>query len=120
MRRFSPVASGVLIGIAIGHVRCDAAPQDTSPGLDNAIRSTVREVLLDVVVRNARGHLVTDLKPGEVTVYEDGVRQIVRAFRLVAGSEVRIEDEKQAALSGLPTHERISAIPMPYCPKGPN
>ena len=61
------------------------------------IRSTVREVLLDMVVRNAHGHLVTDLKPGEVTVYEDGLRQNVRAFRLVAGSEVRIEDEKQAA-----------------------
>jgi VWFA-related protein len=54
-------------------------------------------VLLDMVVRNAHGHLVTDLKPSDVTVYENGVRQNVRAFRLVAGSEVRIEDEKQAA-----------------------
>jgi VWFA-related protein len=61
------------------------------------IRSTVREVLLDMVVRNAHGRLVTDLKAGEIMVYEDGVRQNVRAFRLVAGSEVRIEDEKQAA-----------------------
>lgn len=97
MRRCSPVALAVLIGISIGHVRCDAAPQDTNPGGDNVIRSTVREVLLDMVVRNAHGRLVTDLKPGEVTVYENGVRQNVRAFRLVAGSEVRIEDQKQAA-----------------------
>ena len=97
MRSCSPVALAVLIGIGIGHVRCDAAPQDTNPGRDNVIRSTVREVLLDMVVRNAHGHLVTDLKPSDVTVYENGVRQNVRAFRLVAGSEVRIEDEKQAA-----------------------
>src|ERR1035438_8809040 len=97
MRRCSPVALAVLIGIGIGHVRCAASPQDTSPGRDNVIRSTVREVLLDMVVRNAHGHLVTDLKPSDVTVYENGVRQNVRAFRLVAGSEVRIEDEKQAA-----------------------
>jgi hypothetical protein len=54
-------------------------------------------VLLDVVVRDAHGHFITNLKPGEVTVYEDGVRQDVRSFRLVAGSEVRIEDQKQAA-----------------------
>ncbi len=63
---------------------------------DTVLRSSAREVLLDVVVRDAHGHLVTNLKPGEVTVYEDGVRQDVRSFRLVAGSEVRVEDEKQA------------------------
>ena len=78
MRICSPVALAVLIGIGIGHVRCDAAPQDTNPGRDNVIRSTVREVLLDMVVRNAHGHLVTDLKPTDVTVYENGVRQNVR------------------------------------------
>jgi VWFA-related protein len=64
---------------------------------DVVIRSSVREVLLDVVVRDAHGRLITNLKPGEVAVYEDGVRQDVRAFRVVAGSEVRIDDQKQAA-----------------------
>ena len=64
---------------------------------DVVIRSSAREVLLDVVVRDAHGKLVTNLKPEEIAVYEDGVRQNVRAFRLVAGSEVRLEDEKQAA-----------------------
>ena len=64
---------------------------------DVVIRSSVREVVLDVIVRDARGHLVTNLKPEEVTVFEDGVRQEVRSFRVVAGSEVRIEDQKQAA-----------------------
>lgn len=64
---------------------------------DAVIRSSVQEVLLDVVVRDAHGRLITNLKPGEITVYEDGVRRDVRSFRLVAGSEVRIEDEKQAA-----------------------
>jgi VWFA-related protein len=97
MRKCTPFALAVLIGIGFGHVRCEGAPQDTASGRDNVIRSTVREVLLDMVVRNSHGHLVTDLKPGEVMVYEDGVRQNVRAFRLVAGSEVRIEDEKQTA-----------------------
>src|ERR1022692_1483428 len=64
---------------------------------DVVIRSSAREVLLDVVVRDAHGHLVTNLKPEDIAVYEDGVRQDVRAFRLVAGSEVHIEDERQAA-----------------------
>lgn len=64
---------------------------------DVVIRSSAREVLLDVVVRDAHGKLVTNLQQGDVAVYEDGVRQDVRSFRVVAGSEVRIEDEKQAA-----------------------
>ena len=64
---------------------------------DVVIRSNAREVLLDVVVRDAHGKLVTNLKPEEISVYEDGVRQDVRSFRLVAGSEVRVEDEKEAA-----------------------
>src|ERR1035438_8748979 len=97
MRRsfLAPVA--MLIGASFAQVRGDAAPQNTTPSPDVVIRSSVREVLLDVVVRDAHGHLINNLKPGEVTVYEDGIRQDVRSFRLVAGSEVRIEDEKQAA-----------------------
>ena len=69
----------------------------TPQASDVVIRSSAREVLLDVVVRDAHGKLVTNLKPEEMAVYEDGVRQDVRSFRLVAGSEVRIEDERQAA-----------------------
>jgi VWFA-related protein len=61
------------------------------------IRSSVREVLLDVVVRDKHGKPVKDLKPEQVAVYEDGVRQNVRSFRLVKGGEVHAEDEKEAA-----------------------
>src|ERR1700690_2742875 len=85
MRVCSLVPAALLIGIGLGQTP------------DVVIRSSVREVLLDVVVRDAHGRLITNLKPGEVAVYEDGIRQDVRSFRLVAGREVRIEDEKQAA-----------------------
>jgi VWFA-related protein len=76
--------------IAKGTIETPQAP-------DVVIRTNAREVLLDVVVRDAHGKLVTNLKPEEITVFENGLRQDVRAFRLVAGSEVRLEDERQAA-----------------------
>ena len=85
-RAFLPLALLIATGLA-----------QTPQAPDVVIRSSAREVLSDLVVRDAHGKLVTNLKPGEVTVYEDGVRQDVRSFRLVAGSEVRVEDEKQAA-----------------------
>ena len=72
------------------------------PAPAGVIRSSVREVLLDVVVRDKHGKPVTNLQPGQVEVYEDGVRQEVRSFRLVSGGEVRTEDEKEAAEAKTP------------------
>src|SRR6202789_3684315 len=62
----------------------DAAPQD--PGL--TIKQSVQEVQLDVIVRDARGRGVKNLKPGDLEVLEDGVKQEIRAFKLVQGHEV--------------------------------
>jgi VWFA-related protein len=51
------------------------------------IHTTTREVLLDLVVRDKHHHAVADLRREEVEVYEDGVRQNVRVFRSIQGSE---------------------------------
>lgn len=66
------------------------------PGL--TIRTTVREVVLDLVVRDARGRQVKDLKADEVVVSEDGVPQKILSFRLVPGRESR------EAGAGAPAH----------------
>ena len=60
------------------------------------IHTTTREVLLDLVVRDKHHHPVTDLRPEEVEIYEDGVRQSPRAFRNIKGSE-QLETERIAA-----------------------
>src|SRR5881396_1887697 len=60
------------------------------------IHTTTREVLLDMVVRDKHHHPVTDLKPEEVTVYEDGVPQKVTVFRNVQGAE-QLQTERAAA-----------------------
>jgi VWFA-related protein len=60
------------------------------------IRTTTREVLLDLVVRDKHHHPVTDLRSDEVEIYEDGVRQNTRVFRNVLGSE-QLETERTVA-----------------------
>ena len=65
-------------------------------------QSQAREVLLEVVVRDAHGKLMTKIDPSQVSVYEDGVRQEITAFRLVPGREVRAEYQKQAAQTVIP------------------
>lgn len=57
------------------------------------IHTTTREVLLDLVVRDKHHHAVTNLRPEEVEVYEDGVRQSVRVFRNIQGTE-QLETER--------------------------
>jgi VWFA-related protein len=62
-------------------------------------QTQTREVLLEVVVRDAHGKLVTKLDPAQVSVYENGVRQDIKSFRLVPGKEVRAELERETALA---------------------
>ena len=71
----------------------DAGAQTT------VLHSTTREVLLDVVVRDKHHHMVNDLKPDEVEVYEDGVLQKVLGFRGVQGIE-QLQIEQSLAQKG--------------------
>src|SRR4051812_7601579 len=41
------------------------------------------EILLDAVVKDKKGHVLKDLKPADFEVFEDGVKQEVRSFRLI-------------------------------------
>jgi VWFA-related protein len=51
-------------------------------------------VALDMVVRDKKGKMLTDLQPDEVTVLEDGVPQKITLFRRASGAEAA------AALAG--------------------
>lgn len=58
-------------------------PQQTQP----TVKTNVDEVLLDIVVRDKKGKPITDLKPEEITVTDDGAKQTILSFRQVRGSE---------------------------------
>ncbi|HMC58733.1 MAG TPA: VWA domain-containing protein [Candidatus Solibacter sp.] len=51
------------------------------------VKTTTDEVLLDLIVRDKKGKPVTDLKPEDLTVFDDGAKQTFTSFRLVSGSE---------------------------------
>jgi VWFA-related protein len=61
------------------------------------IRSGVTYVTSDVVVRNARGQFVADLRKEEFEVYEDGVKQDVVTFVLTHGGQVLNQTAPPAA-----------------------
>jgi VWFA-related protein len=85
-------------------------PASTTPSpaqSDQQIRISSNEVVLDVVARDKKGRLVTDLVPGDLEVFEDGVRQTVESFKLVN----RISDGK--AVAGSKTEGAAAPAPKP-------
>ncbi|MBS1857430.1 MAG: VWA domain-containing protein [Acidobacteria bacterium] len=51
------------------------------------VKTTVGEVLLDLIVRDKKGKPVTDLKPADLTILDNGDKQTLTSFRLVSGAE---------------------------------
>lgn len=90
-RRLVVVALNALVALPL--VFAQNSPPAGSEANRPVIHTTSREVLLDMVVRDKHHHAVTDLRPEEVEVYEDGVRQNVRVFRSIQGAE-QLETER--------------------------
>ena len=63
-----------------------ARPQH--PGPPPTIPVTAAEVAVDFVVRDKKGRIVRDLRPADVEVLEDGVRQELELFQLVTSASV--------------------------------
>jgi hypothetical protein len=64
------------------------------------LRSTTQEVLLDFVARDKHHRLVTNLRPEEVQILEDGVRQKVLSFQYRGGSDMPAETGAVTAATG--------------------
>ena len=92
-------AISLFAGLATGQT----APPAAEPGA--TIRTTATEVMLDVVVVDKHGKNVKTLKPGDVEVYEDGVKQPVTSFRLVATRDVQVPQPTAPAARAAGTSE---------------
>jgi VWFA-related protein len=51
------------------------------------VKTSVDEVLLDLVVRDKKGKPITDLKPEDIAVSDNSAKQAFTSFRLVRGAE---------------------------------
>src|SRR5260370_902724 len=72
-----------------------------APQQGAAVRTTSEEVLLDVVVRDKKGHPVNNLKPDDFQVFDNGEQKKIIAFRLVEGGEAVIEGGARTQLDPL-------------------
>uniref|UniRef100_Q021C6 VWA domain-containing protein n=1 Tax=Solibacter usitatus (strain Ellin6076) TaxID=234267 RepID=Q021C6_SOLUE len=70
------------------------------PGVPT-VKTTVDEVLLDLIVRDKKGKPVTDLRPSDITVVDNGAKQTLTSFRLVTGVEAVTSSGARTALDPL-------------------
>jgi VWFA-related protein len=92
-----------------------AQKQDPQDKDDETVVVGTNEVLLDAVVKDKRGHVVKDLKPSDFEIYEDGVRQEVRSFRLITREPVATPDASnngEATTASRPSGGRASRSPL--------
>jgi len=85
------------------------AQDATPPAPGPTIRVTTTEVALDLVVRDKKGRQVKNLKPGDVEIYEDGVRQQLLSFHVVAGRE---EQRRVAESQAKPAPGAGTSLPL--------
>jgi VWFA-related protein len=71
--------------LALALIALDAVAQGPDEPL---IKTGTQEVMLDVVVRDKHGHLVNDLKPGDLKILDNGVERKVQSFRLLLNGEM--------------------------------
>lgn len=88
----------MMLGTLAGPVLAGQTPPGQASAAEQTptIRTTTREVILDVIVRDRHHHPVADLRPEEIEVLEDGVKQKINAFHNVQGAEQLKAEEATA------------------------
>ena len=75
----------LLIAVLVGAARAQQANPVQPSGL--VLQGGTREVLLDFVVRDKHQREVKDIRPEEVEIFEDGVRQALKSFQYRSGKD---------------------------------
>src|SRR6185503_7493151 len=56
-----------------------------APAQTPTFRVSVDLITTDLIVRDNRDQFIADLKPGEIEIYEDGVKQDIASLELIHG-----------------------------------
>ncbi|HUB78093.1 MAG TPA: VWA domain-containing protein [Bryobacteraceae bacterium] len=101
MSKLSCAAIVAAASFLAGPIRAqDSPPTQTNTPPAPSIHATVNDVALDVVVRDKKGKLVRNLTAADVQIFEDGVRQDIRNFRLVTGEPLPVGAPDGSATAG--------------------
>ena len=73
--------------IAAAGISAQTPAAPAASGQSPSFKAAAEETVLDVVVRDKKGRLVTDLKESDFSVTDNGEPKTIKSFRLVEGTE---------------------------------
>jgi VWFA-related protein len=74
----------------------------TTPTPEDVVRISTNLVQIDVTVTNRDGHPVTDLKPNEIQIYENGREQKITGFNFVSNTRDSVQQGKSSDKNAIP------------------
>ncbi len=108
MRRcfFSLITIFLTTAFAIGQ---DAKPTPTPTPDNDVVKITTNLIQVDVIVTDSKGKPVTDLKPEEIEIYENGEKQQITNFSFITSVREKVEKpkEKEKDPSALPEPPKV-------------
>src|SRR5215470_15969945 len=85
------------------------APQPTptpSPADENVVKISTNLIQVDVTVTDSKGRIVTDLKPEDFEIYENGEKQKISNFSFIQSvqqpPETKEQKQQKAAKDAIP------------------
>jgi VWFA-related protein len=81
-----PAVAEITVAQATGLPDRPAIPTAASPDTSSPLRVTVRLVDISVVAFDKKGHPVTDLKPADFEIYDNGLKQKMQSFSQPGGA----------------------------------
>ena len=103
--KYMKAAAGIFIGALFASGQQPAAPAADSARPEAVFTVTSTLVQVDAVVTDSKGHHITDLKPEDFQVFEDGKPQTLTHF-----SYVRVASEHKAA-EAKPSRNALPDLP---------
>src|SRR3954454_16049944 len=84
MKKLWFVVLNILLAASIGAAQApQPAPQPTPPD-DDVVKISTNLIQVDVTVVDSKGKVITDLKPEEVEIYENGQKQNITNFSFIS------------------------------------
>lgn len=102
--RYLLVTSLALLLTAVSFAQQPTSPSSSPSANQPSVKINTGEVWLDVLVKDKKGRPVRDLKPEEIEIFEDNVKQQLTTFRLITTELIKDKESK--------SHDNAPAKPL--------
>lgn len=103
MRSLAPVLI-LLVVLCVGATAQTAAPKPSStpPPDTDVVKISTNLIRVDVTVTDSKGKVITDLRPDEIEIYENGEKQKITSLSFISAGGKPVEKSKTDPQNAIP------------------